>query len=318
MTSHYPGGMARRFAIGIDIGGTTTKAGVVTSEGEVLTRIERPTDPSAATKGAIALVDELLERSTETIAGLGVAAAGFITGSRVTFSPNLVFDDPQLGSAFEARSGLPVTVDNDANAAVWGEHRFGAARGIDNVAMVTIGTGIGSGFIIEGRLLRGASGAAGEIGHIVIDPAGPPCGCGLRGCLEQFASGQAVTTWARVAAEEDPSTSIVSFAGSIDAITAEHVGRAAREYDETARAVLRRAGRALGIGLSNIVNIFDPDVIVLGGSVTKAGEAFLGPARDELARMTAAQRRRPMRLDLSALQADAGILGAAALALDAT
>jgi glucokinase len=310
--------MARRFAIGIDIGGTTTKAGVVTSEGEVLTRIERPTDPSAATKGAIALVDELLERSTETIAGLGVAAAGFITGSRVTFSPNLVFDDPQLGSAFEARSGLPVTVDNDANAAVWGEHRFGAARGIDNVAMVTIGTGIGSGFIIEGRLLRGASGAAGEIGHIVIDPAGPPCGCGLRGCLEQFASGQAVTTWARVAAEEDPSTSIVSFAGSIDAITAEHVGRAAREYDETARAVLRRAGRALGIGLSNIVNIFDPDVIVLGGSVTKAGEAFLGPARDELARMTAAQRRRPMRLDLSALQADAGILGAAALALDAT
>lgn len=318
MTSHYPGGMARRFAIGIDIGGTTTKAGVVTSEGEVLTRIERPTDPSAATKGAIALVDELLERSTETIAGLGVAAAGFITGSRVTFSPNLVFDDPQLGSAFEARSGLPVTVDNDANAAVWGEYRFGAARGIDNVAMVTIGTGIGSGFIVEGRLLRGASGAAGEIGHIVIDPAGPPCGCGLRGCLEQFASGQAVTTWARVAAEADPSTSIVSFAGSIDAITAEHVGRAAREYDETARAVLRRAGRTLGIGLSNIVNIFDPDVIVLGGSVTKAGEAFLGPARDELARMTAAQRRRPMRLDLSALQADAGILGAAALALDAT
>ncbi|MEA2453007.1 MAG: glucokinase [Actinomycetota bacterium] len=311
-------GAARRTAIGVDIGGTTTKAGIVTADGEILVRVDRPTDPSAATKGAIACVDDLLERATDVeIVACGVGAAGFVGGSTVIFSPNLTFDDPQVGAALEARTQLPVTVDNDANAAVWGERTFGVATGKDNVAMVTIGTGIGSGFIVDGRLLHGSSGAAAEIGHTVVDPSGPTCECGLKGCLEQFASGLAIARWARDAVTTDPKSSILTFAGSVEQITAEHVGKAAKEYDETARAVLRRAGLALGVGLSNIANIFDPEVIVLAGSVTRAGEAFLGPARDELARMTGAQRRRPMRLELSALEGNAGILGAATLALEA-
>lgn len=309
--------MAQRTALGIDIGGTTTKAGVVTPEGVIVARVDRPTDPSAATKGAIALVDELLERVTDTkIVGVGVGAAGFIGGSTVIFSPNLVYDDPQVGAALEARTDVPVFVDNDANVAVWGERAFGVAQGKDDVAMVTIGTGIGSGFVVDGRLLRGASGAAAEIGHTVVDPSGPLCECGLKGCLEQFASGLAIARWARQSVADDPQSAILTFAGSVDQITAEHVGKAAREYDETARAVLRRAGLALGVGLSNIANIFDPEVIVLAGSVTRAGEAFLGPARDRFASMTDAQRRRPMRLELSSLEGDAGILGAAALALE--
>lgn len=309
--------MARHVTIGLDIGGTTTKAGLVTSEGEIVARVDRSTDVNAATKTAIGVVDELLERATDVeVTAVGIGAAGFVTGPRVTFSPNLTFDDPNLGDAFEARTQLPVVVDNDANVAAWGERQFGAAQGSDNVAMITIGTGIGSGFIVDGGLLRGATGAAAEIGHTVVDPSGPLCGCGLKGCLEQFASGLAIARWAKEAVATDPSTSILSFAGSIEEITAEHVARAAREYDETARAVLRRAGRALGFGLSNIANIFDPEVIVLGGSVTRAGEAFLGPARDELARMSDAQRRRPMRLDLSSLEGDAGIVGAAALATE--
>lgn len=311
--------MAIRTALGIDVGGTTTKGAIVTADGEILVRVDRPTDPSAGTKGALAVADELLERAGDhKVVAVGVGAAGFVEGSTITFSPNLTFDDPQLGAALEARTDLTVVVDNDANVAAWGERAFGNARGLQHIAMVTIGTGIGSGFVVDGKILRGASGAAAEFGHTIVDPAGPSCSCGLKGCLEQLASGTAIARMGKEAAETDPATSIISFAGSVDAITAEHVARAAREYDDTARGVLRRAGKALGVGLSNIVNVFDPEVIVLAGSVTQAGEPFLGPARDELARMTSAQRRRPMRLNLSALGGDAGILGAAALALDAS
>lgn len=311
--------MARHTAIGIDAGGTSTKAGLVTPEGEILTRVERPTDASAATKGILAVVDELFERAPSVdaeVVAAGAGVAGFVGDSIVIFSPNLVFDDPNVAAAISARSGVPAVADNDANAAAWGERTYGAARGSDNVVVITLGTGVGSGFIVDGRIMRGHSGAAAELGHMVIDPSGPPCGCGLRGCLEQFASGTAIARMGKEAVKENPDSSIVAFAGSIEAIRAEHVAKAAREYDDTARAVLRRAGRALGIGLSNAVNLFDPELIVLAGGVTRAGEPFLGPARDELAQRNATQRRRAMRLDLSSLQGDGGILGAAALAFE--
>jgi glucokinase len=307
-------------AIGVDVGGTGTKAGLVADSGEVLLRVERPTDKSAGTKGIIEVVEDILERVPEGDApsAIGVGAAGFIdasTGS-MTFSPNLTYDDPHIADAVRARTSLPVVVDNDANVAVWGERAFGAARGLDHVVLLMIGTGIGGGFIVEGRLLRGSTGAGTEFGHTVVDPRGPECPCGLRGCIEQFASGGAIARAARRAAQENPKTTLVDFAGSIDAITAKHVSRAAREYDEVALEVMHDAGRWLGIGLSNIVNLFDPQTIVLGGGVIQAGESFLGVARDTLAAMTAAQRRRPMRLDVSTLGSDGGIIGAAALALD--
>ncbi len=309
-------------AIGVDVGGTSTKGGIVDDAGKIFERVEIPTEPNAGTRSIIAVVEDLVERGSSsafTPTAVGIGAAGFIdaaTGS-VTFSPNMVYDDPQIGGAVQARVGLPVVVDNDANAAAWGERTFGSAQGCDDIAMLTLGTGLGSGFIVAGRLIRGHSGAGAEFGHVVIDPDGPVCPCGLRGCLEQYASGNAIARMARAAVEEDPESSILSFAGRPDEITGEHVARAAREYDETARAVLRRAGRALGIGLSNVVNVFDPEVIVLGGSVVGAGEPFLGAARDQLYAMTNAQRRRPVRLDVTTLGHDAGILGAAALAMDA-
>ncbi len=305
--------------IGVDVGGTTTKGGVVAPDGEILIRAERPTDPTAGTKGIIAVVEELLERSTSDgieVDAVGVGVAGFVDHStgNVTCSPNVTYDDPHIRAAIEARVDLPVMVDNDANAATWGETKLGAASGSKNVAMLTIGTGIGSGFVIDGVLLRGHTGAGAEAGHMIIDIDGPPCSCGLRGCLEQFASGNAIGRAARAAATENPQSSMISFSGSVDAITAEHTAKAARELDESARDVLRRAGRALGIGLSNIANIFDPEMIVLAGSVIGAGEPFLGPARDELARLSQAQKRRPMRLDVTRLKVDAGIIGAALLA----
>jgi glucokinase len=170
--------------------------------------------------------------------------------------------------------------------------------------------------IVDGRLVRGYTGAGAEMGHTVVDPQGPHCPCGLRGCLEQFASGNAIARMAREALEDDPGSSILAWAGTRGAVTSEHVAKAAHQLDETARIVLRRAGTALGLGLSNVVNIFDPEVIVLGGSVARAGEPLLGPCRDELARRTQAQRRRPMRLAITSLGRDAGIIGAAALAFD--
>ena len=308
----------KRAAIGVDIGGTTTKAAVVSPEGETFGRVERATDPSAATKGMLAVVDELLERSAPTteIVAIGVGAAGFVAGTTVIFSPNLTYDDPHIATALESRFGLPVMVDNDANAAAWGERSFGSAKGADDVSLITLGTGTGSGFIVGGRLLRGFSGAAAEFGHTVVDPDGPQCECGLRGCVEQFVSGTAIARMGREAAAADPQSSMLAFAGAVEDIRAEHVAKAAREYDDSARQVLHRAGVMLGLALSNVANLFDPEVIVLAGSVTRAGEPFLGPARDELARRTGAQRRRPMRLDVSTLGGDGGILGAAALALE--
>lgn len=308
-------------AIGVDVGGTATKAAYVDRAGEIRLRVERPTDVHAGTKGVISVVEELLRRRDDIdvrIEAIGVGAAGFIDSARgaVTFAPNLVYDDPLIADALTARVDLPVVVDNDANAAAWGERAFGGARGTDHLALVTVGTGIGSGFVEGGRLVRGFRGAGAEFGHTVVDPDGPPCNCGLRGCVEQFASGQAIARMGRETARHNPDTSLLDFAGSVERITGLHVARAAREYDESARDVLRRAGRALGIALSNVVNLFDPEVIVLAGSVIGAGEPYLGPARDELAARTNAQRRRPVRLDVTTLGDDAGVVGAAVLAVD--
>jgi glucokinase len=309
-----------RSAIGIDVGGTGTKGGIVGADGVVVERYKVATDPQAGTKGILEVADRLLEVARSrgiSIEAVGVGAAGFVdyASGSVTFSPNLTYDDPHIGKALTARTGVKAVVDNDANAAAWGERAFGTAQGLDHVAMLTLGTGVGSGIIVGGHLVRGSTGAGAEFGHTVIDPDGPPCKCGLRGCLEQFASGGAIGRLGRAAAAEDPDSSMISFAGTVDKITAAEVARAARELDQTARRVLREAGHALAIGLSNLVNVFDPQVIVLGGTVIEAGEAYLGPARDRLAQMTAAQRRRPVRLDVTKLGHDAGIVGAASLAL---
>ena len=310
----------QRAAIGVDIGGTSAKAALVDPSGEILSRVEVPTETRAGTKSILAVAETLLGRAPDLglqVIAVGVGAAGFVDfrEGTINFSPNLSYGDPNVATAVRDHLGLPVVVDNDANAAAWGESCFGTARGARYLALLTLGTGVGGGFVVDGSLIRGATGAGAEIGHMVIDPDGPECPCGLRGCLERFASGSAIARMAIEALREDPKSAILDFASSIEEVTAVDVSRAAAQYDETARSVLRVAGRSLAVGMSNIVNLFDPDVIVLGGSVVKAGEPYLGPARDELNRMTQAQRRRPVRLDVSSLGVDAGILGAAALAL---
>ena len=310
--------MSVQTVIGIDVGGTGTKGGVVEASGRVLHKVTRKTDVTSGTKGVIAVAETLLDWARESghdVSAIGIGAAGFVDSASgsITFSPNFTYDDPEIASAVGARFDLPVVVDNDANAAAWGERTFGSARGSDDVVLLTVGTGIGSGLIANGELVRGFTGAGAEMGHTVVQMDGPECTCGLRGCLEQLASGQAIARMAREAAAEEPSTLILTFAESVEAIEGEHVAQAAAEYDETALRILRTAGKALGVGLSNAVNLFDPEVLVLAGSVIRAGEPYLGPARDQLVRMTGAQRRRPARLDVTVLGENAGIIGAAAL-----
>ena len=310
--------MSVQTVIGIDVGGTGTKGGVVEASGRVLHKVTRKTDVTSGTKGVIAVAETLLDWARESghdVSAIGIGAAGFVDSASgsITFSPNFTYDDPEIATAVGARFDLPVVVDNDANAAAWGERTFGSARGSDDVVLLTVGTGIGSGLIANGELVRGFTGAGAEMGHTVVQMDGPECTCGLRGCLEQLASGQAIARMAREAAAKDPSTLILTFGESVEAIEGEHVAQAAAEYDETALRILRTAGKALGVGLSNAVNLFDPEVLVLAGSVIRAGEPYLGPARDQLVRMTGAQRRRPARLDVTVLGENAGIIGAAAL-----
>lgn len=310
----------QRAAIGVDIGGTSTKAALVDETGAIHSRVEVPTDTFAGTKSILAVTETLVGRAPDLglrVAAVGVGAAGFVDvrSGTVTFSPNLSYGDSNVATALREHVGLSVFVDNDANAAAWGEACFGGAKGARHLALLTLGTGVGGGFVVDGQLIRGATGAGSEVGHMVIDPVGPECPCGLRGCLEQFASGSAIARMAKAALQDGTKSAIVDFAGSVEDVTAHDVSKAAAAFDDTARGVLRSAGKYLAIGMSNVVNMFDPDVIVLSGSVVKAGEPYLGPARDELNRRTLAQRRRPVRLDVSSLGIDAGIVGAAALAL---
>ena len=307
-------------ALGIDIGGTGCKGAIVTSDGSLGRRAEIPTDPEDGTATILRLASDLLasaEGDGVQIAAIGVGAAGFIDSrdGSVTFSPNLRYGDPHVVRALSERFSLPATLNNDANAAAWGERAAGAALGCDHVGLVTLGTGVGGGFIVDGRLVTGATGAGAEFGHTVLDPDGPPCPCGLDGCVEQFVSGTAIARMGAEALQRFPDSSIAELAADAE-VTSVHVATAASEGDEGARSVLSRAGRYLGIAMSNIVNVFEPEVIVLGGSVIGAGDPFLGPARDQLAAMLAQQRRPPVRLETALLGNDAGIVGAGLLALE--
>lgn len=214
------------------------------------------------------------------------------------------------------RIGLPVSVDNDANAAAHAEHSYGAARGATNAVVLTIGTGVGGGLILDGQVYRGSSGAGAELGHVVVDAEGPPCqgNCPNRGCVETMSSGTALAREGRAAAESAPDSALGRLLAAGEAIDGRAVTDAARAGDETARIVVERAGYHLGVALSGFANVFEPDVIVIGGGVTEgAGDLLLEPARAEMAaRALTPQNRTPVVA--AQLGADAGMIGAASMA----
>jgi glucokinase len=214
--------------------------------------------------------------------------------------------------------GLPVSLDNDGNVAALAEHRFGVGRGTRNLVMLTLGTGIGGGLILNGEVFRGSSGAGAELGHMVVSADGPPCqgSCPNHGCIECFASGTALAREALAAAERNPDSELGRLLAAGAALDGSSVTVAARAGDEVALEVFDRTGRILGAALSGLANAFDPDVIVIGGAVIDAGELLLAPARDEL-RKRALPPQNGVRLEAAALGPDAGMVGAATLALEA-
>lgn len=302
-------------AVAVDVGGTKIAAGVVDADGALHRVCRRPTpDDGAAVIDAIA---RLVRELDEPGAPVGVGVAGFVdlTGA-VRTAPNL----PALGGwpvreRLAGELGVPVTVGNDADAAAWGELSRGAGRGLDGLAMLTVGTGVGGGLVLHGRLVRGAHGAAGELGHMIVDEGGPGCACGNRGCLEAHASGGAI---ARKAHERRDAGRLA--AGSALArgeLRGEDVGAAAGDGDADALAVLADAGFWLGVGAASIANAVDPPVVVVGGGAAEAGELLLEPARracaDRVLGVGGASRE-PPALVLSELGGHAGLVGAGLLA----
>ena len=310
-------------AIGIDVGGTKIAGALVAADGRLLaeTRHESPATDVAAILGTIVnLVDELRQHTGEAPAGVGVAAAGFVAEDRSTiyFAPNLAWRSEKIGVELNERLGCNVVVENDANAAAWGEYRFGGHddSGGELLAL-TIGTGIGGGLVHGGELVRGGFGIAGEVGHLRVEQNGRLCGCGQHGCWEQYGSGSALTRTTRklVAARTDGSEHLLQRAGGdADAVTGPMIGEAAAAGDAFAKARLEELGTWIGIGAASLAAVLDPRLIVLGGGVSEIGEPLLEVVRRAFeANLPAAGFRPVAEIRIASLGNRAGVLGAADL-----
>lgn len=305
-------------AIGVDVGGTKIAAAVVTPGGKILNEARYPT-PNSGSRLVESIVRIILEvKDGYEAGGACLAVAGLILAreNRVVFSPNLhAVEGIPLKEEIEPRIGLPLTVENDGNAATWGEFRFGVGSEVEHLVFVTLGTGIGGGVISHRALLRGAQGAAGELGHVTVHATGPRCACGNRGCLEAVASGTAIARRARDVASENPYSALGRLAVR-RMILGEDVTRLAREGDEVALSVLEETGRWLGVGLAGFVNVFNPEVLAVGGGVMAAGEMILESARREVQLRARSPARDLVEVKVATLGTESGVLGAAALARD--
>jgi glucokinase len=309
-------------SIGIDIGGTKVAAGVVDDAGVIRERLQTPTpssSPQAVEDAIVDLVTELHRRCPE-VGSVGVGAAGWVdnTQSVVAFSPHLAWRNEPLSEQLTERIHLPLIVDNDANAAAWAEYRFGAGQNASVLVCITLGTGIGGGLVIDGQLFRGAYGMAGEWGHGISVPGGHRCECGNRGCWEQYASGNALVREARELARSNSPLAyglLEHFGHDAEAITGPGVTAAAVQGESTAVELLSDVGSWLGQGIANLAAALDPDLFVIGGGVSAAGDLLLEPARQAFARtLTGRGFRTPARIELAHFRNDAGLIGAADLA----
>lgn len=302
--------------VGVDVGATKIAAGVVSPEGKVLGRARYPTakTPEKLLSGILRAVREVGDGFE--VKGVCVAVPGSLLtqDNMIVYSPNLhAIEGIRLEDELGPEIGMPLTIENDNNAAAWGEFRFGAGRGVEHLVYVGLGTGIGGGVVVHGRLLRGAQGAGGELGHVTIHATGPLCACGNRGCLEAFASGNAIGRRGREVAAGRPGSALGRLAAERE-VLGEDVARLAREGDEAALSVLEEAGRWLGVGLAGFVNVFAPDVVAVGGGAMGAGELLLGPAREEVRLRARSPARELAEIKEATLGPDSGVIGAAALA----
>ncbi|MBU7599518.1 ROK family glucokinase [Streptomyces sp. XM4193] len=306
--------------IGVDIGGTKVAAGVVDEEGNILETSKVPTPKT--TEGVIdAIADAVRGASAHhTVDAVGIGAPGYVDDKRATvlFTPNLSWRHEPLKDLVEKRVGLPVVIENDANAAAWGEYRFGAGQGHDDVVCITLGTGLGGGIIIGGRLHRGRFGVAAEFGHIRMVPDGLLCGCGNQGCWEQYASGSALVRYARQRAVATPERAALLLGlgdGTPEGVDGKHVSQAALEGDPVAIDSFRELARWAGAGLADLASLFDPSAFIVGGGVSDEGELVLEPIRKSYRRWLVGSQWRPQAQVLAAqLGGKAGLVGVADLA----
>ena len=307
-----------KYLVGVDLGGTNIVAGALAEDGSDV--IAMRSEPTRADQGADQVIDRIVRMIdtviAETIAqtgarrddmiGVGVGAPGPLDRERgiVITTPNLGWSNFPLRDVIAERTRLPVRIDNDANCATLGEWWLGAAKGANNVIGMTIGTGIGGGIILGGRLYHGSADMAGEIGHATIDITGRRCKCGNYGCLEAYASGPSIADRAREALSGDDTLMVRMAGGDPARITAATVYEAAKRGDDTALDVVRETSRFLGAGVANLLNIFNPDVVVIAGGVTQAGETLFAPLRREV-------RKRAFKPAVDACEIVPGILVAA-------
>ena len=311
------------YVVGVDLGGTQIRAGLVTTDGRLVRRTATLTRPQEGVEAVIHRIESqirsVMEGQESQVVAIGVASPGAIdvTEEIVRFSPNLAhWRDVPLAQRLRDALDKPVYVGNDANLAALGEHLFGAGRGVDHMVYITVSTGIGGGIIIGGHLLVGAHGYAAEIGHHTVAENGPVCKCGNVGCLEAVASGTAIAREARKAVAEERSTRLREMcAGDIWRIDARMVADAAREGDAVAREIFYSAGHYLGVGILNLLHIFNPRRIILGGSVMKAGPLITEPMWAVLKERAGEMYLEDFDIVDAALGDDVGILGAAAYAL---
>lgn len=316
-----------QFIVGIDLGGTKISAGAMPTDGtrEIAMRMI----PTLAEGGAGSVVDRIAAVIEDVIAqtqaetgaersdflGVGIGSPGPLDRARgvVIVTPNLGWRDFPLRDEVSKRVNLPATLDNDANCATLGEWWCGAAKGGRNVVGMTIGTGIGGGLILDGKLYHGSSDAAGEIGHTTIDSTGRRCKCGNYGCLEAYASGPAIAERARETLEVDGDSILPELVdGDLSQITAQTVFEASKREDRVALEVVRDTAHFLGVGVSNLINVFNPDIFVIAGGVTQAGELLFEPLRAEVRRRAFKPSVEACRIVAGALPLSAGVVGAVA------
>lgn len=314
--------MTTTYGIGLDVGGTKIAGGVIDAHGQILHRLQVPTPTDEGTDTTLAALLELVDRLRTVhpeVGSIGVGAAGMIIWpeGRILTAPNNAYRDLPLQELLSERTGLPAVVENDANAAAWAEARVGGGAGHRNIVAVTVGTGVGGGLILDGALFRGQNGFGAEIGHMVINPGGNKCGCGSVGCLEAHASGTALGRRGQEVAAADPEGLLATLAGGADRVTGETVFAAAQQGDPTARALFDELGYWLGAGLASLVNIFDPQVVIISGGLVATGDYLFPPTKASFHKHVFAGPKRTLPPIIPAqLGTEAGLVGAALLAME--
>ncbi len=308
--------------IGIDVGGTKVLGGVVDESGNILEKARRDTPRQGGSDLTKSIAEVALElMRNHKVSAVGVSAAGFVSSDRKTMlaTPNIAgWNGVNLDAELTELIGIDVVIENDGNAAAWGEAVFGAGRGETHMLMLTVGTGIGSGIVVNGQLHRGAYGIAGEIGHMRVVPEGHLCGCGARGCFEQYASGSGLMRHVReaIAATPDIARNLLALGdGTIEGLKGHHVTEAARAGDVVALAAFNTTAQWLGAGIASLSVILDPAIVVIGGGVVDAGEILLEPTRANMERKMPFSGKHPLpKLVAATLGNDAGLVGVADLA----